>query len=74
MATLVAHPREYAWLWRLTLARPLGAASSYRSRTLRLAAEVAAPPLRAARLLTASLAVAPFAAWARVAVSPRDSG
>ncbi|HET7462517.1 MAG TPA: nucleotidyltransferase family protein [Longimicrobium sp.] len=71
LVTLVAHPREYASLWGLTLRRPLGAASSYRSLPLRLAAQVAAPPLRAARLLAASLAAVPFAAWARSAASPR---
>jgi len=73
LATLVAHPREYAWLWGLTMSRPLGAAASYRSRPLRLAARVVAPPLRAARLLAASVAVVPFVAWARAAALPHHA-
>lgn len=72
LVTLSAGTGEYLALWGQTLQRPVSTAPRLRSRALRRLLVAAAPPLRGARLLAATLAVAPLVPWARAAGAPRS--
>lgn len=74
LVTLVSDRREYARLWGDAVRRPPVAALSARSAAAARAVRVATPPLRAARLLASSLAVAALVPVARSAASPRRYG